>query len=249
MSKITIDIKYVKESLEKIGYIISDFIERDNNGINWQIKFSNSGAIATVYDTNNKKNSVVGGKCEDGEKEALKEIIDGLKCKEITVDAITPEITMLINSGREGSYYDFKERWVEKGKNGDLLHDILCLSNNLESEVAYLIVGVRDDYTVLGVEEWKKSNEIYDWLKGIKFAGEKTPKISLKKVYNKFKKLDVLVVEKTKDVPFFIEEEYKGVHPYHIYSRVGDTNTPKNSQASYNCVEQLWKRHFDDKES
>ena len=74
MAKVSIDIEYVKDSLSKIGYVISDCIERENNGTNWQLKFSNSGANVTIYDTNTKKNTVVNGKCEEGEKESLKEI-------------------------------------------------------------------------------------------------------------------------------------------------------------------------------
>ena len=72
MAKISIDIDNIKESLTNIGYEISDCIERDNNGLNWQLKFHNSGAIVTVYDTNTKKNTVVNGKFDPGEKENLK---------------------------------------------------------------------------------------------------------------------------------------------------------------------------------
>ena len=60
MAKISIDIKDIKGSLSQIGYEISDCIERENNGTNWQIKFHNSGAIVTIYDTNTKKNTVGG---------------------------------------------------------------------------------------------------------------------------------------------------------------------------------------------
>ena len=45
MAKITIDIDNIKSSLEKIGYEISDFITRENHGLNWQIKFCNSGFL------------------------------------------------------------------------------------------------------------------------------------------------------------------------------------------------------------
>lgn len=68
MSKISIDIEYIKLNLKNIGYEISDCIERENNGTNWQLKFSNSGAIVTIYDSNNMKNTVVNGKADDYEK-------------------------------------------------------------------------------------------------------------------------------------------------------------------------------------
>lgn len=35
MTKITVDIEYIKDQLKKIGYEISDCIPRENNGLNW----------------------------------------------------------------------------------------------------------------------------------------------------------------------------------------------------------------------
>ena len=131
MAKISIDIDGVKETLENIGYVISDYEERENNGKNWQFKFTNSGACVTVYDTNNKKNSVVNGKCENGEKEALKEIVDLAKCNELQIDEDNKSIVELINSHKEDYNYDFKREWHKN--NGDLVHDILCLSNNTDN--------------------------------------------------------------------------------------------------------------------
>lgn len=245
MSKITIDIEYIKESLEDIGYVVSDCLERDNNGINWQIKFSNSGAIVTIYDTNNKKNSVVNGKCDEAEKSSLKEIVDGLKCKELFLDEKNGEIVSLINSRREDSFYDFKREWVDENKYSNLLHDILCLSNNLHAKTAYLIIGVCDDYSICGVEDWKKSNDFYDWYKTIKFAGDIHPNIQLKRIYYKYKKLDALAIEITKQLPYFLSDGYKDVMKYHIYTRYGDTNTPKGSQADYLDIEKMWEYHFE----
>ena len=249
MAKITIDINEITEGLEKIGYVISDNIERNNNGTNWQLKFSNSGAIVTIYDTNNRKNSVVNGKCVDGEAESLKEIIDGLKCKELQIDNINRVIVDLINSRREDYYYDFKQEWISNNKKGDLLHDILCLSNNMENREAYLIIGVTDCFEVVGVDDWKKSNELFDWLRNVDFADDKMPEIELKKIYYKHNKIDVLVLKKSKNIPFYIEKNYYGVNPYQIYTRVGDTNTPINSQACYAYVEKLWELHFANKEN
>ena len=74
MSKVSVDIEYIVHGLTDIGYIISDCLQKDNNGRLWKIKFSNSEAIVTVYDTNNKNNTVVNGKPEEGEKEKLKKL-------------------------------------------------------------------------------------------------------------------------------------------------------------------------------
>ncbi len=244
MAKISIDIEYVKCSLTEMGYVISDCIEKDNNGLNWQLKFHNSGAIVNIYDTNTKKNTVVNGKCAEGESAALKKIVDGLKCKEITLDPLTPVIVSCINSKQEGSHYDFKQEWHSERKNGDLLHDILCLANNTTNADAYLIVGVTDSYDVVGVADWRKSNDVYDFLRSKKFAGNHIPDIQLHKVYYKHHKIDVIEIKSSKHVPFYLDDKYRDVG-VQIYTRVGDTNTPKNECANYAAVETLWRIHFE----
>ena len=47
------------------------------------------------------------------------------------------EILELISLKQEGAYWDFKKEWYEEGKQPDLLHDIICMSNNLENRDAY----------------------------------------------------------------------------------------------------------------
>lgn len=243
MAKISIDLSSIKNALTEIGYEISDYIERNNNGVNWQLKFHNSGAIVTIYDTNTKKNTVVNGKCEDGESKALKEIVDGLKCKEIAIDPINKTIVSYINSKQEKGHYDFKQEWQSTSKEADLLHDILCLANNIENVDAFLIVGVTDAYEVIGVSEWRKSNEIFDFLRSKNFAGNHIPEVQLHKLYYKHHKIDVVEIKSSNNVPFYLAEKYRDVG-IQIYTRVGDTNTPKNECANYNDVESLWRIHF-----
>lgn len=89
MSKVSVDIEYIKSKLNDIGYEISDCVERENNGVNWQLKFSNSGAIVTIYDSNRTKNTVVNGKAD---KDSLKFIVDSLKAKELQIDPLNVEI-------------------------------------------------------------------------------------------------------------------------------------------------------------
>lgn len=243
MSKISIDIDYIKKGLMDIGYKISDCIERENNGVNWQLKFSNSGAIVTIYDTNNKKNSVINGKVEDTEKKQLKEIVDALKCKELSIDPTNKDIVNLINNRGEKSFYDYKQEF-HKNK-ADLLHDILCLSNNTENRDAYLIFGVADDYEVVGIREKLKSNDILDFLKSKHFAGDHIPNIEVKNLYYLHNIIGVIICKSSKFVPFFLTEKYQGVNEYQIYTRVGDTNTPKNKSANYSDIEKLWRFHFE----
>ena len=242
MTKISIDMDNIVKCLESIGYEVSDQIRRENNGVNWQIKFFNSGATVTIYDTNRKNNSVVNGKPEHGEQESLKEIIDKLKCKELEIDPINPIIVDLINQQKEDYYVDYK-REFHKDK-ADLLHDILCLSNNTQNKEAYLIYGVNDKCEVVGVESELRSNEIFDFLKTQKFAGSHIPEIEVKNLFYKYKKIAVIICKSSKHVPFYLSEKYKGVFAHQIYTRVGDTNTPKTNQAIYSDVEKLWEIHF-----
>lgn len=58
------------------------------------------------------------------------------------------KIKKLIKEKREGEYWDFKAKYhVNKA---ELLHDIICLSNNLLNNEAYLILGVSDTCNILG---------------------------------------------------------------------------------------------------
>ena len=49
---------------------------------------------------------------------------------------LTFEITQLIGLKQEGEYWDFKREW-HKNKS-DLLHDIICLANNLTGHNGYI---------------------------------------------------------------------------------------------------------------
>ena len=46
----------------------------------------------------------------------------------------------LVHSKREGNYWDYKREW--HSDKVELLHDIICLANNLEHNESYLIIGV-----------------------------------------------------------------------------------------------------------
>lgn len=98
MLKISVDIEYIKEQLKNIGYEICDCIEKENNGKYWQLKFSNSGAVVSIYDSNKTKNTVKNGKVNDDEKKILKNVVDSLKTKELIIDPLNFEIVQIIRS-------------------------------------------------------------------------------------------------------------------------------------------------------
>ncbi len=69
-------------------------------------------------------------------------LISGLRPK------IREEALNLIALKREGPTGDFKKEWHKD--NSELIHDMLCLANNLESDVSYLFIGIdeEEDYSV-----------------------------------------------------------------------------------------------------
>lgn len=82
---------------------------------------------------------------------------------------IQEEAPKLIALKREGAYWDFKKEWHKD--NSELIHDILCLANNLESDVSYLFIGIDEEegYSVCDVEnndhaERKANQMIVDML-------------------------------------------------------------------------------------
>ena len=158
----------------------------------------------------------------------------------------------------EGEYWDFKEfpyfyegqvqSEINKKKN-DLLHDIICMANNLSNHEAYLIMGVSDNpVSIVGVEKYEKrwTQENYlDFIQSKKWAGDYVPSIELRTIDDGTgKELDILVIHKSTKVPFYIKERYKSVLNDKIYIRKSAKNTPINKQAEIQDIEKLWEYRF-----
>lgn len=58
------------------------------------------------------------------------------------------------------------------------------------------------------------------------------------------KVLDIIVVKNTRNTPYYLSEQFEGVRAHHIYTRVMDTNTPKDKSADPDRVEKLWRKRF-----
>ena len=157
------------------------------------------------------------------------------------------EINSLIKLHQEGGYWYFKKEWYIK--NADLLHDIICMSNNLENRDAYIIIGVDEEhnYEVVGVKEdtnRKNTQNIVDFLKEKKFAGGIRPTVYVNSLELHKKIIDVIVIKNTNNTPYYLTEHYKGVFANQIYTRIMDTNTPKNQSADIDKIEYLWRKRF-----
>lgn len=160
------------------------------------------------------------------------------------------KIVSLIETKREDDYWDFKEQW--HNNKADLLHDIICLANNRVDMEAYLIIGVRDKtFEVIGVENdicRKNQQNLIDFLNDKPFAGGIRPSIELKTLTIESHEVDIIVIKNSTDTPYFLTDNYRDksecVCKYAIYTRIKDTNTPKDKNADLNQIEFLWKKRF-----
>ncbi|EMJ6201902.1 helix-turn-helix domain-containing protein [Clostridioides difficile] len=156
------------------------------------------------------------------------------------------EISRYLELKQEGAFWDFKRNWYTESKIADLLHDIICMANNLENRDAYIIIGVdEENYELVDVtndSNRKNTQNIVDFLKDKKFAGEIRPTVLVNQVIIQDVTLDVIVIKNSNKTPFYLKEKYRDVNPNNIYTRIQDTNTPKYMGADIDKVEYLWKK-------
>lgn len=162
------------------------------------------------------------------------------------------EIIELINSKAEGNYWDFKQCWYES--NVDLLHDIICMANSPANRDCYIIIGVKDKtFEIVGIKDTKRKNQqnIIDLLRQKpKWAGGIIPEVYIKTINVNNNELDVLIIKRSDNTPFYLLEDYPSKEEKNkvskgcIYTRIGDTNTPKNQTANLYETEMLWKRRL-----
>lgn len=160
------------------------------------------------------------------------------------------EILDLIALHTEGVYWDFKQEWHLN--NTDLIHDIICMANSPSNRDCYIIIGVEDNtYNIIGANSEKRKNQqnVIDLLRQKpKWAGGYIPEIYVKTIYVDGKEIDVIIIKQSNNTPFYLLEDYKGegnpIFKGAIYTRKGDTNTPKTSTADLYDTELLWKRRL-----
>lgn len=157
------------------------------------------------------------------------------------------EIGYLISLQQEGGYWDFKRQWYSNKT--DMLHDIICMANNLHNRSAYIIIGIDEanGYTITDVScdsNRRNTQNIVDFLKDKKFAGSIRPVVHVDEIRLPDGTVDVIVVENSHNTPFYLTEPFEGVHANNIYTRIMDTNTPKDRTADINNVEYLWRKRF-----
>lgn len=163
---------------------------------------------------------------------------------------IKSEVLELINRQAEGEYWDFKQQW--HSNNADLLHDIICMANSLANRDCYIIIGIEDrTFNVVGVgdENGKSQQNVIDLLhQKPSWAGGYIPEVYVKNISIEDKEIDVVVIKQSNNTPFYLLEDYKKegqtIFKGAVYTRKGDTNTPKTETADLHDTELLWKRRF-----
>lgn len=161
------------------------------------------------------------------------------------------EIQSLIDSHNEGAYWDFKLQWPTT-EGGSLLHDIICMSNNLEDRDAYIIIGIRDETCEIeGVraddKNRKNTQQLNNYLKDKPFAGNIRPLTEVRSFDIGDKTIDIIIIKRCMKTPLYltsVKSDYRNLYPYHIYTRVVDSNTEKNGSADIDKVESLWRKRF-----
>lgn len=161
--------------------------------------------------------------------------------------SLREEIIQMISLQQEGGYWDFKREWHKK--KGALLHDIICMANNLRNRDGYIIIGVDEEngYKIADIREdpnRKSTQKLVDFLKDKKFVGGVRPLVHVEQISLCRGDVDVIVIENDHNTPYYLTEPFEGLRANHIYTRVMDTNTPVDKSADINNVEYLWRKRF-----
>jgi hypothetical protein len=161
-------------------------------------------------------------------------------------------IRELIASKREGDYWDFKVK--PHDNNADLLHDLLCLANSLHKGDRYLILGVDDPAegtTIVGLgppgKGRKAQSDYLDFLGSQHFAGGNRPLVKMVPLLLNGLEVDVLVIADVPAKPYWLTKDYVEGNRrvrQHIYTRIGDRNTPIVESADFALVEKMWRQRF-----
>jgi len=173
---------------------------------------------------------------------------------ELDTAALRKRIMELISLGTEGDFWDFKKSW--HSNKADLLHDIICMANNLTNHDGLIIIGVENATWKLpgnlSIDTNRKTQQnVIDFLKNKHFAGGVRPTVYVRTISifeGANKDVGVIIVKNTDKTPYFLsdnfQESHKELYKGNIYTRVGDTNTPKTETADIDKVEMLWRRRF-----
>lgn len=158
-------------------------------------------------------------------------------------------VSNLISKKSEGLWWDFKQKFHDDIF--DLLHDITCLANVIYDGERYLVFGISDKFEVVGLDAKSRNYtqaDILDYLRQQPFAENNIPNINLEFLTYLGKDIAILTIENERVKPYFFTKEIKFrgkiLRAGSIYSRLRDTNTPKDSCANPSDIKAMWAERF-----
>lgn len=148
---------------------------------------------------------------------------------------------------QEGESWDYKKEWYIKKH--DLLLDIICMSNLVGYEDGIIIIGCDEehDHRLIDIKadpNRRDTAKIVDFLRDKHFARGVRPVVYVHTMTVQGVTIDVIVVKNTRNTPYYLTERFGDICANHIYTRVMDTNTPRDKSADPDRVEKLWKKRF-----
>lgn len=94
------------------------------------------------------------------------------------------------------------------------------------------------------LQKEKKEADLNDILNNIEFSGGNIPIVNVRTLNINNKEIEVIIIKNTKNKHYYLENNYGIVKAYHIYTRTGDRNTPKDKNANFADIEYMWKERF-----
>ena len=163
--------------------------------------------------------------------------------------SIAELVRKLIETRREGQYWDFKQEWYSN--KASMLHDVLCMANNPNQCDSYLIIGVDDNCAITGTENdprRRTTQMLNNFLRDKNFSGGARPELYVESIDIDNHRVDVIVIKNSDKTPFVLAEDYtdgdKTVHRNNVYSRTQDSNTPIDKTSDPIIVEKLYRKKF-----
>ncbi len=155
------------------------------------------------------------------------------------------KIKALISNKEENEFCDFKEKWPKELCG--IVKDIICFSNRVSDNDAYIILGVRDnDKAVVGIENTEnRFNQamLTEYLRKVPFADIR-PQIKVDVVTIEAHELDIITIKNCKETPIYLTKNFKGIKSGFIYTRINDCNSPEDESLEPGFIELLWKKRF-----
>jgi len=147
----------------------------------------------------------------------------------------------------EAEHFDRKKEF--HSNNAELIHDILCLCNSYSYQDRFLVFGIADNGTVVGIKgdpKRKTSSDFQDLIRQSNF--NRLPSVTYTELEISGTEIGVLRIRNRPDKPFFLTKDKRDgkvtVRAGVIYTRLGDTNIPVGESAPEEMIELMWRERF-----